>query len=266
MKKQILFAVSILAVGSLALADDAAKAKVSDAIAKLKAADGYAWTSTTDMGANAQFTPGPVKGKVSKDGMAWVTREFNGNTMETIYKGTNTVAQLGQDGAWGAPRGFGGGRGGGGGGGGGGRGGGRGGFGQAFLTPADEAAALLKDAKDITAGDAGLFSGDFTDDGIKARVGRGGRGGFGRGGGGGGAPPPAPTIKNGKGTVKFWVKDGTLSKYVSHVSGSVEVQDQDPRDVDTTMTVEISGVGSTKVAIPAEAQKVIDNPPAPAQN
>ena len=63
-----------------------------------------------------------------------------------------------------------------------------------------------------------------------------------------------PEVSGAKGSAKFWVKDGVLSKYQYQVKGSMNFNGND-FDVDRTTTVEIKDVGTTKVAIPAEAQK-----------
>ena len=255
MKKQIAFTVALLAAASVALADADATNKVNAAIAKLKAADNYAWTTTTDMGPDSPFQPGPQKGKALKDGTTWNSSEFNGNTMESFRKGA-AMAMKDQDGNWG----------------GGGRGG-RGGFGMGGggmfgmgggTAPADEAATLLQAVKDLKAGDGGLFSGDYTETAVKDmmsfRGGRGGRGGGGPGGPGGDFTPPE--MKNTKGDVKFWVKDGALVKYASHTQGTMSNPDMGDFTINTTRTVEISGVGSTKLDVPADAKKILDTPPA----
>lgn len=63
-----------------------------------------------------------------------------------------------------------------------------------------------------------------------------------------------PELKNPKGTVRFWLKDGSLSKYQYELQGTLSVNGED-REVKRTHTVEIKEVGSTKVSIPAEAAK-----------
>jgi hypothetical protein len=69
-------------------------------------------------------------------------------------------------------------------------------------------------------------------------------------------PPDAnrPELKNPKGTVRFWLKDGALSKYQYELQGTLSVNGDD-REVKRTHIVEIKEVGSTKVNIPAEAAK-----------
>ena len=63
-----------------------------------------------------------------------------------------------------------------------------------------------------------------------------------------------PTIKDGKGSAKFWVKDGVLSKYEYKVTGSMNFNGNDI-DVDRTTTVEIKEVGTTKIEVPEGAKK-----------
>jgi len=54
--------------------------------------------------------------------------------------------------------------------------------------------------------------------------------------------------------VKFWLKEGALSKYEVKVKGTVSFNGNE-FDNDRTTTVEIKDVGSTKVEVPAEARK-----------
>jgi hypothetical protein len=61
-------------------------------------------------------------------------------------------------------------------------------------------------------------------------------------------------VSEAKGSVKFWLKDGTLSKYETKVSGKINFNGNE-RDVDRTTTVEIKDVGTTKVEVPEEAKK-----------
>jgi hypothetical protein len=63
----------------------------------------------------------------------------------------------------------------------------------------------------------------------------------------------APPVSNAKGSVKFWIKDGVLTKYVLKVSGTI-TRNGDDVDVDRTTTVEIKDVGTTKLAVPDEAK------------
>jgi len=82
-----------------------------------------------------------------------------------------------------------------------------------------------------------VVSDDLTDDGAKQILTRG------RGEG-----------SDAKGSVKFWIKDGQLSKYEFKIQGKLSVNGNDV-DVDRTTTTEIKDVGSTKVEVPDEAKK-----------
>ena len=73
----------------------------------------------------------------------------------------------------------------------------------------------------------------------------------GRGGGAGGGE--GPTISDAKGSAKFWIKDGVLSKFEFKVSGKMEFNGNQ-MDQDRTTTVEIKDVGKTKVEVPEAAK------------
>jgi hypothetical protein len=65
------------------------------------------------------------------------------------------------------------------------------------------------------------------------------------------------TIKDPKGTLKVWVKDGTMSKMELTLTGSRSIGDQDmPTDITTTN--EIKDVGTTKVTVPEAAVKKLE--------
>ena len=64
----------------------------------------------------------------------------------------------------------------------------------------------------------------------------------------------APEPKNAKGSVKFWIKDGALTKYELKLSGTVNFNGDD-RDIERTTTVEIKDVGATKFEVPDDARK-----------
>ena len=215
----------------------------------------YSWTATTEI-ANSQFPAMPVEGQTEKGGLTVITRSFNGNAMQTVRKGDQMVMQN-QEGAWMtmeemraqfANRGGGGGGAPGGGGGGNRGGGGRGGFGfggGGQANPAEDVANLVAKIKDAKVVDGVLTATLSADDAAPFLT-------FGGRGGGGGNPPPAPT--NASGSVKFWLKDGALVKYVVNVKGTVSFGGQD-RDIDRTTTTEFKNVGSTKVSVPDEAKK-----------
>jgi len=234
MKKTIALAItSLFAASSMFAADATPTDQVKAGIAKDKAAANYSWTTTLTI-ADMQFTPGPVKGKAEKDGFAMVSQEMNDNKLEAVMKGDKValknesqwqlideadgfVAMMG-------------------------------GFLTANGTALDEAEKLLKYVKELKAGEAGLISGDLTTEGAGTMM------AFRPRGANAGAPPAAP--KNAKGSVKFWIKDGALVKIESHISGATAFgPDQEERQMDTTRTIEISDLGTTKLEVPADAKK-----------
>jgi len=107
-------------------------------------------------------------------------------------------------------------------------------------TPAAQAAELANDTKELKK-DGDTYSGDLTEDGAKTLL------RFRRGGDG-------PPVANAKGSVKFWLQDGALTKYQFKVKGTVTFGGNDV-DVDRTTTVEIKDVGATKLDPPAEAKQ-----------
>ena len=100
-------------------------------------------------------------------------------------------------------------------------------------------------------GDGGrIFSGDLTDEALKALRPAGRRGGQ----GGGGADRPAPKST---GTAKIWVNgDGAVTKYEIHTETTSKNRDDEDVTLKFTSTVEIKDVGTTKYDVPEDASKV----------
>jgi hypothetical protein len=239
MKRNLLFGTMALLAGSLLAADSAPKDEVSAAAKKLGDKGNYSWTTTVADEGGGRFTPGPTEGKTEKDGYTFLSMSRGDNTMEVVLKGSKgalktdegwkSLSEAAEDSG----------------------GGGGGGFNptafmarrmQSFKAPAAEAADLAEKTKDLKMAD-GVYSGALTEDGAKQLL------TFRRRSGGGG-----PDISGAKGSTRFWVKDGVLSKYEYHVEGTVSFNGND-RDVNRTTTVQIKDVGATKVTVPDEAAK-----------
>jgi hypothetical protein len=235
MKKILCFG-SMLLAGSLLAADSNPKDDVAKAAAALGSQKNYSWHSSVESPNAGRFN-GPTDGKTEKDGATWISMTRGDNTIEAVISGTNSVIKT-PDNGWQtiaevtAAN--------------------SGGFNPAtfiarmvqnYKTPAMDAADLASHAKDLSAGTNGI-SGELTEDGAKALLSFRPRGGNGDG----------PTITNPKGSVTFWIKDGQLAKYQTHVTGTVSFNGND-RDVDRTTTTEIKDVNSTKVEIPDDAKK-----------
>jgi hypothetical protein len=233
MKKTTTFLIALLAAGPLFAADTNTTSQVGDALAKLKSATNFSWTAITKI-PNLPFEPGPVQGRTEKGGYAMVSQQFNDNTLEAVFKGDKAAVKS-EDGwqnldeAEGMAAMM-------------------GGWLTSSGTAADEAGKLLKNVQDLKAGDGGELDGDFTPDGATELLTYHPRGG------------DATHPKEAKGSVKFWLKDGALAKFESHLHGKVAFSpDQDEQDFDVTRTVEIKDVGTTKLEVPADALKKLEN-------
>jgi hypothetical protein len=228
----------LLTAATAFAADVAPTNQVSTAIAKLASATNYSWTATLKI-ADSQFNIGPVKGQAEKGGYAKMSQEFNDNTTQVVLKGDKAAYKT-EDG-WqliGAA------------------GGDMGSFFASGMArngaAAQEASITLKDVKDLKAADDGSLAGDFTSEGATDMMTFGPR----HPAGDTGFPPP----KNAKGSVKFWIKDGTLTKFETHLHGIMTFGDNE-NEMDETRTVEIQNVGTTKIEIPADAKKPLEAKP-----
>lgn len=219
-----------------ALAFAGPKDDVVGAAKKVGDAANYSWKTTTEMGANSQFQPRPIDGKLEKGGFVIVTTTFGQDqtTMTYVIKGDKGAIKTGD--AWlsadeaaqeqQGPGRF---------------------FARtlrSFKAPAVQAEELAGKTKELTLTD-GVYSGDLTEEGAKSLMTMGGRGGN-----------NPPEIAGAKGTAKFWVKDGTLTKFSYNVQGKMTFNNNE-REIDRTVTVEIKDVGSTKVDVPEDAKKKI---------
>ncbi len=235
MKRLLLSGSVVLAAASLIAAD--AKNEITSAAKKLSDAGGYSWKQTVDVagggggGGGGRFRPGPTEGKIAKDGTTHLAMTRGDNTIEAVLKGEKGAIKT-QDGwqslseaaeAEGPTR-----------------------FIAAMLrnfkAPAAEAQDLASKATDLKK-DGDAYAADLSAESAKSLMTR-----FRRPGG------DAPEVSDPKGSVKFWTKDGNLSKYQYHVQGKMNFNGNDI-DIDRTTTVEIKQVGDTKVEVPEEAKK-----------
>jgi hypothetical protein len=247
MLRTVLCSTLALVAGSAVVAYADAKEDAAGAAQKLADSQNYSWKQTTESASGQGRGGGPMEGKTEKGGVTMLVITFGDNTRTTFRKGDKVVTQN-QDGEWmtaeemAAARGNGGG-------GQGRRGRGAGGP-QQMRLPAETVSDLISKANNLALAD-GVITGQLSEDAVKSLMTFGGRGRRGGGGGGGGNPPE---VSNAKGTLKVWTKDGVLSKFEYHVTGTVSRGGND-MDVDRTTTVEISDVGSTKIEVPEAAAK-----------
>ena len=231
MKKQILCFATMTLATALVAAD--AKEEVTAAAKKLGEKANYSWRTTVVVPESAQFKPGPTDGKTEKDGFTYIKMTFGDNTTEIARKG-DKAAFTNRDGEWqslaeaeGQE--------------------GRGrfmvGMVRGLRTPAEQAVEIATGAKELKK-DGDAITSDLTEEAAKTLM------RFRRGGGGG----EGPAISGAKGSAKFWVKDGALTKYEFKVSGKMDFNGNEI-DLDRTTTVEIKEVGTTKVEVPEGAKK-----------
>ncbi|HXE54884.1 MAG TPA: hypothetical protein VN541_17820 [Tepidisphaeraceae bacterium] len=232
MLKTLVFAMTA-AAASVALAGP--KEDVTDAAKKLSDASSYAWKSTS-MNADGG-TGAVVEGKTEKGGYTLLHITFGDNTIDMAIKGGKGAIKT--DDGWKSldeaakgdddqanrakfmNR-----------------------MAQSFKCPGEQAQEIASQTKELKESE-GAVSGDLTEQGAKdlllfyrPRTGESG----------------GPEASNAKGSAKFWVKDGQLAKYETHVSGTVTFNGND-RDTDRTTTVEVSDVGSAKVEVPEDVKK-----------
>lgn len=224
----------------------APSADLATAAKKLADAPSYAWTSTTQI-AHTDFPAMPSEGVTEKGGFTVTTRTFNGNSSQTVRKGTELVMQN-RDGDWVTMEEmraqFSGGQAGGGGGQ---RGGGRGGFGGGLFggaaNPAETLGQLAAKLKNLQAEGDTLTATVTGEEAATLLAPPGGRGGQGQG-------PKYDSI-----TVKFWLKDGAITQYSTHTLGTMTLPGGEDRELDTTTTVEFKNIGTAKVEVPEAAKK-----------
>jgi len=232
MKKVVLFSSIALAITArLMAAESNAKDEVTNAAKKLGDAANYSWHTTVTVPEGAPFRPGPTDGKTEKDGFSHITLRFGENKTEAVLKGDKAAA-TNQEGEWQSlsdldnaegPARF------------------LGAMLRNFKAPAAQATQLASFAKELKK-EGDVYSGDLTEEGAKTLLTFRRRAGS------------EASVTNPKGSVKFWVKDGELTKYEFNVKGTVSFNGND-FDQDRTTMVEIKDVGKTKTEVPDGAKK-----------
>jgi len=233
-----LTALMSLPVWAADLADE-----VKAAAKKLADKPNYSWSAKLETAQQGQGRGigAPPSGKTEKDGYTLLTYTMGERTVEAVRKGDKVAVKSGDE--WksaedlAADSGDGPNR-------------------QRFMgrlvqqakLPASDAQELAGRVKELKK-DGDAYAGALTADAIKQMFAFGGRRPGGDGGGAGG-----PDTSGLKGTAKFWIKDGVLSKYETRIEGKMTFG-QNERDINRATITEIQEVGSTKIEVPAEAKK-----------
>jgi hypothetical protein len=232
MKSTALFSTTMLLATSLLAADTAPKDEVIAAAKKLGEKANYAWKTTVAVPESAQFKPGPSEGKTAKEGITYFSVSFGDNTTQIYLKGDKAVANV--DGAWQTLAEL------------------EGDEGPGrflsfmirnFKTPVAQAEELAGAAKELKK-DGDVYASEMTDEGAKAQFRWG-------------------NVTSPRGSMKFWLKDGQLTKLQFKLTGKLDFNGNE-MDVDRDTTVEVRDVGTTKVEVPEAAIKRLVPPPTPA--
>lgn len=224
MKTRILLSALLVLPQVLDAADPNPKDEVAAAAAKLADKASYSWTTKVTVPEGAQFPGGTIEGETEKAGLTHIAMSFGGNTSQAVMQGSK-AAVSGPDGGWQSiseiesaegPARF---------------------LARVirnFKAPSAQATELAAATKELKLND-GTYSGDLTEAGAKAQFRFG-------------------TVNNPKGWVKFWVKDGVLTKYEFKVQGKVEFNGNES-EIERTTSVEIKKIDATKVEVPEDARK-----------
>jgi len=231
MKTALILSLSLTLACMTTALSQAAESKAGDEVlAAAKALankPNYSWKTTVVVPETAQFKPGPTEGQTEKDGFTHVKMTFGDNTTEAVTKGDKGVGKD-AEGNWKTAADLENAE-------------GRGRFLGRLLknlkAPAAQVGDLVAATGDLKK-DGDAYSGDLTEDGAKKQF------RFGQ-------------PQNPKGSVKFWVKDGVLSKVEVKVSAKIEFNGNEV-DASRTTTTEIQKIGSTTLAVPTEAKKMLE--------
>lgn len=227
----ILGLVGMLAQG-LCAAASTAKENVTTAAAAVGDKMNYSWATTTKEADGSPGKLGTIEGKAEKGGVTWLSFSVGGLPVEVCMKGEKGTAkalegwqtfdEIAQAGGTAAAvvR-----------------------YLRSYKTPVAETATLAGKVKEFKEAD-GAIAGELKEDAAKELLLFGTRQREGQ------EPPKTTDVK---GSVKFWIKDGALTKFEVNVSGKVTAGERES-NINRTTTVEIKDVGTTKLEVPDEAK------------
>jgi hypothetical protein len=224
--------VATLATGLLA-ADSNPKDKLANAAKQLAGKPNYSWTTSTTEADGTSGRLGPIDGKADKEKLTFLSFAVGGVPVEVYMKadkgaakaleGWMTLDEIAQTSGTAAAvvR-----------------------YLKSYKAPAAQSADLVNNLNGLKEAEE-VVSGELKDEPLKELLLVGTRRRDGQ---------EEPKINDGKGTAKFWIKEGVLTKYELKVQGKV-VAGERTLDIDRTTTVEIKDIGSTKLEVPDEAKQ-----------
>lgn len=236
MKKIITLGLVTLVAGLLHAADSGTKDKITAATKKVGDQANYSWTTSTKEADGSPGRLGPLDGKAEKGGVTFLSFTIGGLPVEVCMKGSKGAAkalegwQTFEDIAA------------------------TGGTAEAVVKylrtyqgPVAEATGLAGKLTDLKEADGALV-GDLKEDALKELLLFGTRQREGQ---------VPPKIEGAKGSVKFSIKDGALTKYEIKIQGKVTAGER-VMEINRTTTTEIKEVGSTKIELPDEAKQKLN--------
>jgi hypothetical protein len=233
MKRALIIGLLGLLARTLTAADATPQDKIIGATKQLGEKPNYSWTTTTKEGDGSPGRVGPIAGKAEKGGLTYLSFEIGGVPVEVYMNGQKGAAkamegwqtfdEIAQTSGTAAAvvR-----------------------YLRSYKAPGAESAALSGKVKDVKEAE-GMFSGDLKKEAAKELLERGARRREGQ---------DPPKVENPKGTMKFWIQNGALTKYELNIRGKVTAGDRES-DVNRTTTIEIKDAGSTKLEVPVEAKQ-----------
>ncbi|MDW8309259.1 MAG: hypothetical protein RMK20_07780 [Verrucomicrobiales bacterium] len=234
MKTTLLIGITVTLAAGLGTAAENPKQTLANAVQQLRERPNYSWTTSFREGDGSPGRLGPLEGKAEKSGLTFLSFAVGDVPVEVFMKGDKGCAkvfeqwqsfdELARTGSTPAAvvR-----------------------FLRSYQTPAVQAADLAGKAKDLKTQPDGAVEGELTEDAVKELLVLGLRGREGQ---------EPPKTADSKGSVKFWLKDGALTKYEIKLQGKVTVGER-TMNINRTQTVELKAVGATTLALPPEAEQ-----------
>ncbi|MSU59341.1 MAG: hypothetical protein EXS35_14420 [Pedosphaera sp.] len=233
MKQIVMLGLVGMMAGALYAAESSPKEKVTTATKQVGDKDNYSWTTSTKEADGSPGKLGPIEGKAEKGGVTFLGFSISGLPVEVCMKGEKGAAKalegwqtFDEIAATGGTadaviR-----------------------YLRTYQTPVAESARLIGKATDLKEAD-GAISGELKEEVVKEMLLFGTRRREGQ---------DAPKMTDPKGTIKFWIKDGALTKYEIKVQGKVAAGERET-EINRTTTVEIKDVGTTKLEVSDEAKQ-----------
>ena len=232
MKKSLMIGLIGIAASALLAAESSPKDKVTNAARQLGDKPNYSWTTTSKEADGSPGRLGTIEGKTEKSGIVYLSFTPGGVPVEVYMNGQKGAARategwqtfddIAQTSGTAAAvvR-----------------------FLRAYKSPAAQSTDLAGKVKELKEAE-GALAGDLKEEAVQEMLLLGSRRREGQ-------EPPKTT--GAKGSVKFWLKDGTVTKCEVNVQGHVTAGERE-MDINRTTTTEIKEVGSTKMEVPAEAK------------